>query len=197
MRLSMKLLTLLFTSFLITGIANAESNSSNWQGYYIGGGFSNFTGHNIDSGYRYDIKESYKPSIFAGYNHALTNSLTLGTEISAKFGKNNPHEFGWEHYKYTTLIDFKLKAGYSYGNFLPYITAGYAYGRLCQDCNDNENLKKYAVNGYLTGAGIDYQINKNWNTGLEFLSRKFNDLYQGNSEKGTLNSLSAKVFYKF
>lgn len=192
-----KLTSLLLITFFISTTAYAQSNTSNWAGYYIGGSLSNFTGHNTDSSERYDIKESYKPTIFAGYNHDLSNNIILGGEISAKLGKNNPHEFGYEGYKYTTLIDFKVKAGYAYGNFLPYITAGYAYGRFCEDCFDNEDRTKYSVNGYLTGVGVDYQINKNWNAGLEFLSRKFNDLYDDNSEKGTVNNLSAKVFYKF
>ena len=192
-----KLTSLLLATFFISATAYAQSNTSNWAGYYIGGSLSNFTGHTTDTSERYDIKESYKPTIFAGYNYELSNNIILGGEISAKLGKSKPHDFGYEDYKYTTLIDFKVKAGYAYGNFLPYITAGYAYGRFCANCFDNEDRTKYSINGYLTGVGIDYQIYKNWNTGLEFLSRKFNDLSVNNSEKGTVNSLSAKIFYKF
>jgi opacity protein-like surface antigen len=187
-----KIVFLLGSSLFFTNMANAQTEQINWTGWYVGAGINNFSGHNTDRGYRYDLKEAYTPELHIGYNHELTEKLVMGAEISGKLGKDKPHEWGYESYKYTTLIDYKIKAGYKYGSFLPYATIGYSNGKFLE-----QGSRSYNISGYLLGLGIGYQINESWQTDLGMISRKFNDLYQQNSEHGTAKTLTAKISYKF
>jgi outer membrane immunogenic protein len=146
----------------------------NWTGAYIGfqGGYG-FGRSNWDS----PVGTSNKPDGFViggtlGYNHQV-GSWVLGIE----------GDVSWSDVKGSTacgaficetrnewLGTVRGRLGYAFDRFLPYITAGGAYGNIKATNTDpaatGMNKEKF---GWTAGAGLEYAFLGNWSAKLEYL----------------------------
>jgi outer membrane immunogenic protein len=76
----------------------------------------------------------------------------------------------------------KAKAGYAFGRWLPYVTAGLASSEIksrFQDFNFNGGLPvvsdKQRHGGWVIGAGLEHALTANWIVGVEYLHIDFDD----------------------
>jgi opacity protein-like surface antigen len=131
-----------------------------------------------------------------GYNYQLSNNLVVGIEIDA--AKSNigssfqwlqpPDGTGdinnWES-KLTAFGTVRARVGYAFGQWLPYVTGGWAWGRnrLSSTCPEScdppfantgsldpqttSNTRTHT--GWVVGAGLEYALNQNWSMKGEYL----------------------------
>jgi outer membrane immunogenic protein len=140
-----------------------------------------------------------------GYNHQFNNHVILGAEIDLDYADiNNRYgiagankisqvsQTGMNNLSYNDrtgvnwLGTARLRLGYDLGKFLPYITAGFAYGSvsnnsfgLQQYISSNNTVQLYAGNsvvnnssvnvGWAAGAGAEYIVADNWSVKGEYL----------------------------
>jgi outer membrane immunogenic protein len=143
-----------------------------------------------------------------GYNlQAGTSSVVLGVEV----------DLDWANIKGTTppfvaqviggtptpgctpnceianpwLATARLRLGYSFDWFLPYVTAGVAAGRLEANTAGQPLGRQSANNlGWTVGAGIEMVISGSWTAKLEFLHADLNS-FSCDKSCGMLNSFDA------
>jgi outer membrane immunogenic protein len=136
-----------------------------------------------------------------GYNKQFANNFVLGIEgdmnwanvfdrskysnssgygiSSSVFGSSYT---GSSEYSKTGLDWFgtvRGKAGYAFGNFMPYFTAGLAFGQISNVDSSTFNYGSYGSvsgssgsktsAGWAVGAGAEYKLNKNWSVKGEYL----------------------------
>lgn len=138
--------------------------------------------------------------IQAGYNFQAGQAV-FGIEADFSWtGQRDTFNFNGhtiafgEDFSYQETFAAKLKylgtvrgrLGYAYGDFLPYITGGVAWGRLSIDMNWREaqsigiNIPPFATAtfagseahtlvGWTLGAGFEYAFAKQWSTKAEYL----------------------------
>ncbi len=144
-----------------------------------------------------------------GYNHQFSNNVILGAEVDMDYadirasGSPNDKNFGASSnsgsYYFTnyfnasgrTGLDWngtaRARAGYSLGNFMPYVTAGLAYGNIStstdinslyaqgnstQSWVSNSNLSSSFGNvqfGWAAGAGAELKVADHWSVKGEYL----------------------------
>jgi outer membrane immunogenic protein len=141
---------------------------STWQGLYIGG----------HVGYQWgDVANSpFDPRGFAGglqlgYDWqfdrwvigAVTDIQLTGADDSAALGTFSERWFG------TT----RARLGYSYGNVLPYLTGGIAYGGLKLATPGSTESKTHF--GWTVGAGIEAKLTGGWSVFGEYLYMNLGD----------------------
>ena len=106
----------------------------------------------------------------------------------------------------------RFRLGYTFGNFMPYLTGGVAYGLvtdetrygyasssstyfITQPYTENLNYKLRFSAGWAAGAGAEYMVADNWSTKLEYLYTAIGDarFYGGNTTFGTFGIHQARV----
>jgi outer membrane immunogenic protein len=66
--------------------------------------------------------------------------------------------------------DARLRAGYAFGKFLPYVTAGLGYGRSEQtDLTSGSYRGRVPSESAVAGAGLEYGFDDRWTLRLEYL----------------------------
>jgi high affinity Mn2+ porin len=110
-----------------------------------------------------------------GYNRQFGNNVVLGAEIDATF-ISPPDTARFTPDPYQTTFDYFATArgriGYAVGTWLPYATAGFAWGStkinlLDADGNVLSNAQKNHI-GWTVGAGIETAVGGNWTAKLEY-----------------------------
>jgi outer membrane immunogenic protein len=123
-----------------------------------------------------------------GYNYQLANNVVVGIEADVSFANfgssftwnqdNGDDINSWES-KLTTFGTLRGRLGYALGQWLPYVTGGWAWGRhqltttcptSCSSFGDpatSSDTKTH--NGWVIGAGLEYAINQNWSVKAEYL----------------------------
>lgn len=110
-----------------------------------------------------------------GYNRQFSNNLVLGIEVDATFiGPTDTARVGNEPY-HTTFDYFATargRVGYAIGTWLPYATAGFAWGKtklnvLDTDGNIFSTDQKDHV-GWTVGVGVEAAVGSNWTAKLEY-----------------------------
>jgi outer membrane immunogenic protein len=141
-----------------------------------------------------------------GYNKQFSNNVVLGIEGDmnwanvfdrSKYSNSSGHGIsssmfgntymGSTEYSKTGLDWFgtvRGKAGYAFGNFMPYFTAGVAFGQVSNVVNSTVNYGSYGgvsgssssktSAGWAVGAGAEYKLNKNWSVKGEYLYTNLN-----------------------
>lgn len=111
----------------------------------------------------------------AGYNRQFGNKLVLGVEVDATFiSPTDTARLGNDPY-HTTFDYFATvrgRVGYAMGTWLPYATAGFAWGKtklnvLDADGNIFSTDQKDHV-GWTVGAGVETAVGGNWTAKLEY-----------------------------
>ena len=69
----------------------------------------------------------------------------------------------------TWLATFRGRVGYAFDRFLPYVTAGGAYGNIKATLSPAALTASESKFGYTFGAGLEYAFLGNWTTKIEYL----------------------------
>jgi high affinity Mn2+ porin len=111
----------------------------------------------------------------AGYNRQFSNNVVLGIEVDATFiGPTDTARLGNDTYQTTFdyLATARGRVGYAIGTWLPYATAGFAWGKTKLNVLDADggifstDQKDHV--GWTVGAGIETAVGGNWTAKLEY-----------------------------
>lgn len=196
------MMVLAVSTALISGAVQAETN---WQGGFVGvdlgvgfdlgnngelqfrraDGTDNTAAINGAFGANYAGKfeagETF--GLRAGYNFQ-SNSIVYGVILDVAYADISEEQSAFsrtpatyiERRKLDTLATLRGRLGYANEtNFLPFVTAGVAYGDVKYSWEGNspsfqgDNGKDTDGIGYVLGLGADYKFNEKVTLGLEFL----------------------------
>lgn len=111
----------------------------------------------------------------AGFNRQFRNNVVLGVELDASFtspadaAKVTPSLFNTTFDYFATA---RGRVGYAVGTWLPYATAGLAWGRTKLNLNDgNGDLIASMTRdhlGWTAGAGVEVAVGGSWTAKLEY-----------------------------
>jgi len=188
-----------------------------WQGAYVG---AQIGGAWSDTSIRFDHEYSVSPDpsgfiggLYAGYNVDVGNSVVLGIETDflwTDLSKTKTRTFDDDDVISSRLKEkwagaTRIRAGYAADRWLPYITAGVAYGKIegrVTDGDGNRYDASKTKTGWTAGAGIDYAMTDNILLRLEYRYTDFGKKtfdYGDNSlrTKFKTNDFRVGVAYKF
>ncbi len=164
----------------------------NWSGAYVGGQVGYlfesdsrlFYSDNSADGdiYGYDAEpDGFFGGVQLGYNHQFSNNFVLGAETDIVFGGMDGSalydESGVIFAQYAAEVEVKwsgstrLRAGYAFDRFLPYVTAGVAYGHfetIESDSGVNYWEGDGTLVGWTAGVGLNYALTEKWVLGAEY-----------------------------
>lgn len=158
-----------------------------WSGFYLGGqagyGWADIEAPAPDG----DVEaDGFLGGGHVGYNFALGN-VVLGIEADYDFANIEADDgFG----EIDAIARGKLKAGYAFDRFLPYLTGGIAHASA------DTALGEFDDTGYAFGAGLDYAVTDNIIVGAEYLHHNFDD-FDDSGVDFDLDTVRAKVSFKF
>jgi high affinity Mn2+ porin len=122
-----------------------------------------------------------------GYNRQLSNHVVLGVEADATFPSplDGPAQ-GLTPF-HTTLDHIgtvRGRIGYAFGPWMPYVTAGFAWGHTHININDDTGAilsePGHYQTGWTAGLGVEFAVSGNWTAKAEYgyvdLSRHMYDL---------------------
>jgi outer membrane immunogenic protein len=176
-------------SFFFAGSASAQNLEKNWQGFYFGGHgayLSSDTSYAAGSTAPSQSFEGALLGLQAGYNWQLGN-VVLGAEADVSFGniKDALRDGNFLGYsgKIDTMGTVRGRLGYSFGNVMPYLTAGYAWVSLeqgstcpaaapfgvCSITGAYSVASKETHTGFVWGGGAEWAIAKQWSLKAEVL----------------------------
>lgn len=149
-----------------------------WTGFYVGVnagyGFGNMTGRG--SGIFSDPR-GFIGGGQIGYNHQI-NQFVLGVETDLQYsGMSEKNAASKAAIPYFGTV--RARAGVAFDRFLPYVTAGYAYGGS-RVTDIGAGRKSTALHhGWVVGGGVEYAFTNN-------LTAKIEGLYVDLGEKSVL-----------
>ncbi|WP_439925959.1 carbohydrate porin [Nitrobacter sp. JJSN] len=175
--------------------APVRSAIYDWTGFYLGGHFG-YGGGNLGPGTNPLPEQGvfFPHSVTGliggfqtGYNRQFTNHVVLGVEAGASF--TSPQDGpALTPAPFHTAPDYvgtvRGRIGYAFGTWLPYLTAGFAWGHTHININDDtgsivSSLGHYHT-GWTAGAGVEFAVSGNWSAKTEYdyidLSRRMYDL---------------------
>ena len=139
-----------------------------------------------------------------GYNYQMGQFvLGLEADLQAADLSTGSNAFG-DRVKTDYFGTVRARVGVAFDRFLPYITAGWAYGNVKSSFSDlagniYSNDKSH-TGGYAVGAGLEYAVTNNIIAGVEYM-------YVDLGEKNVLNTgvkigndfsvVRARLSYKF
>ncbi len=164
----------------------------NWSGVYVGAqvGYSwgsadvNYAGE-PEGQYAWNIDpDGVVGGIYAGGNWQLANGLVIGAETELNLNDNSdtavyisnyiPTDPG--NYDMEARIDWsgstRLRLGYAIDRWMPFITAGVAYGEYEVNLYDESNGDGNLV-GWTAGGGVEYAMTDNIRLRLSYLYTDF------------------------
>lgn len=166
----------------------------NWTGVYIGGTAGYAWGHSRHCDTLAFCTNGFSVDGFVGggtlgYNWQW-NDWVLGLEadFSGADAKGDtqsvPGVFGCGagatcHTKLDWFGTVRGRVGWAFDRFLPYVTGGYAYGRLYADLGIPPATSASGTkSGWTVGAGLEYALPwDHWSVKLEYLYVDLNDLF--------------------
>lgn len=146
----------------------------NWTGFYVGGTVGYGTGTSDWDFYSVEAKP--KGMVYGatlGYNWQA-GSLVYGLEGDYNFSNMKGSvtcavAFTCET-ENTWFATFRGRIGYAFDRFMPYITAGGAYGNIKASINTVPPVSASESKlGYTFGAGLEYAFLSNWTAKVEYL----------------------------
>lgn len=142
---------------------------------------------------RSDIGEDgYAVSLFGGYNWQVAGNFVVGVEADATYADVSTsgqllydvqapgalvpgNEFGSE---LQWMASVRARAGYAFGRWMPYITAGWAFAQY-ETTSDYVSLAPYSRDDTWSagvyGVGIEYMAPANWSVRGEYRTADFGD----------------------
>lgn len=125
---------------------------------------------------------------FAGYDQEI-GDIVVGVEAAVLRGSIS--EESYPHFKFTSLVDAKVRLGFSQNDFTPFISGGASFATY-----DNNGLVVYFP-GLNYGAGLDFQVTDNVIVGLEYVQRRFTYTTIELFERSDFGTLQARVALRF
>jgi outer membrane immunogenic protein len=186
-----------------------------WTGFYVGATAGGAFGHQTLSNNPFGSLGASSAGFIgggeAGFNYQLpTSNVVLGGEtdfqgstLRSAYGTLTPPGFTG-----TTNLDWwgsaRARLGLSFGNVLPYVTGGFAYG----DVREQGTLGATAFSdsgvrtGWTAGAGVEYAITHNLTAKAEYLYTDLGSLatpVAGStaSTRATFHAVRAGLNWKF
>jgi high affinity Mn2+ porin len=111
----------------------------------------------------------------AGYNRQFTNNVVLGVETDVTFTspldapRLVPAPFNTT---FDNIATARGRVGYAVGTWMPYVTAGLAWGQTRVNLNDaggNVLSKRDLTHlGWTAGAGVEFAVGGNWTARAEY-----------------------------
>jgi len=150
----------------------------NWAGGYGGvfggGGFITPTSKNLITGSSTKFNTSgAQGGLFTGTNFIFYDHYMLGVEGSTAYTDiqgNGREPSGPARFRNYINADLRARAGYAFGNYLPFASAGLAYGRSEQiDTVTRSQLGRVNNEAIEVGAGLDYRITERVSLRGEYL----------------------------
>ena len=151
----------------------------NWSGAYGGvfggGGFITPTTRNLlGTGARTKFDTSgAQGGLFTGTNFIFRGHYMLGFEGSTAYTDINgkgAEPTGPVSFRNYINADLRARAGYAFGSYLPFVSAGLAYGRSEQiDTVTQSQLGRVNNEAIEVGAGLDYRVTERVSLRGEYL----------------------------
>lgn len=191
-----------------------------WSGYHFGvsGGYAGGSASYLSSIYGINpvtynsLGSSYGTSGFivgvqSGVNWQFANNVVVGYESDYNYmGVNSNDSGNWGGMALNSNLRWfgaeRLRLGYAFGRFLPYITGGLAYGQLHTNGVYNAGGILFPTSssnwqaGWTVGAGVEYGLFNNISVKAEYLYTNL----QGNYGSGvgynaaTLNPVAFRTY---
>lgn len=173
--------TLRRIAFLLTVIAlccasaRAEAQGAyDWTGFYLGAeggyGWGRTFSKSLDNG------STANPPMnggaggpFVGFNYQFDNRIVLGIETEASFGNiegdtDCPNKAFSCFGRVDWLGSTRVRGGYAFDKFLPYLTFGVAYGQATigqsPKGSNKESVNARTHVGWSPGAGFEYAVTR-------------------------------------
>ncbi|WP_332714623.1 outer membrane protein [Pelagibacterium mangrovi] len=147
-----------------TPIVPVVDNSSVWDGFYAGANVGYGWGE-VDGVAGFDDIEGWLGGAQLGYNMALSG-VVIGVEGDYQFSDIKDGDLGINHFG-----TVRARVGADMGGFLPYLTAGVAFGEF-EDDADNTDYDW----GWTAGAGVEAMVMDNLSVKGEYLYMNFEDI---------------------
>ncbi|MGZ4999887.1 MAG: outer membrane protein [Methylomonas sp.] len=123
--------------------------------------------------------DDVNPGLQFGYLRQLDSHWVVGGEadftypsLSKDFVATNGAAFDKFKARYDLQGSLRLRAGYAFDRFLPFITSGVSFGSMSLSYTDeaNQNYSQRTVQtGWVLGGGVEYGVLNNLSTRLEYL----------------------------
>ena len=166
------------------GAAQAQEPFT-WTGFYIGANAGYIWGEVDEPGAFPDIDpEGLFLAGRVGYDHQLDNNIVLGAFLFAPvFFADEDQSVGAIEFEAELdwAITFAARAGYAFGNVLPFVMAGYVIGEgtgTAEGAGVDFDLTE-THDGYMLGLGVDYRVSEMFSVGLSWA---YSDLSAENYE---------------
>jgi high affinity Mn2+ porin len=166
--------------------ASALTAVYDWSGFYFGGHFgygAGSLGHATDPLPKQGVFLPHSVTGLIGgyqigYDRQFSNRVVLGVEADASFPGpvDGP---ALRPAPFNTSLDFigtvRGRVGYAFGTWLPYVTAGFAWGHTQVDIHGDPltvtdimaALGHYQT-GWTAGAGVEFAVSGNWSAKGEY-----------------------------
>lgn len=189
--------TTVFAAILAAAFAAPAAAQTNWTGFHVGVNGGLATGNVAESPDFARPQASTKGGLYGlqlGYSKQFEGGVVLGVETDIqKTGISGSRTmdtcagcFGFSSSQTdTTSLEWlgttRLRLGYAAGRWLPYATAGLAYGSAKVTSRydwyatfagvggSSSNATTQGAMGYALGAGLDVALTKGWSARLEYL----------------------------
>lgn len=144
-------------------IVPVVDNSSVWDGFYAGANVGYGWGE-VDGLAGFDDIEGWLGGAQLGYNIALSG-VVLGVEGDYQFSDIKDGDIGINHFG-----TVRARVGADMGGFLPYLTAGVAFGEFDDGVDQEYDW------GWTAGAGVEAMVMDNLSVKGEYLYMNFEDI---------------------
>ena len=197
-----------------------QATADSWSGFYVGlqaGGVwgdadINEATNGNPTGYTNDLSpDGFAGGLYVGYNWLLSDNWLVGIEGDWNYlSGDNTGDFnfyngspssGWaQSVENNWDASLRLRVGKVVDRFMPYITGGIAWANVQDRLDNDTSTPQYhysedtTLRGWTMGAGIEYEINTNLKTRLQYRYSDYGDdtvrFYNGSSYA------DSKVSYK-
>ncbi|HSI40589.1 MAG TPA: outer membrane protein [Xanthobacteraceae bacterium] len=169
-----------------------------WTGFYLGAN----GGYGWGSGSAYADQLGIKQDGWfgggqLGVNYQFGNNVVLGAEADIAASDFQDSVDG-----VSSKLDYfgtvRGRLGYAFGNVLPYVTGGFAWGH--NEVSFDGLSSDKTLTGWTAGAGLEYAVTNNWTVKAEYLYMDLGDAYYdsiGANVGVTENLGKVGVNYKF
>jgi len=98
--------------------------------------------------------------------------------------------------RFDDVLTAGLRAGWSAGHWMPYVTGGYANGGFEYQAKNAAGVSfeqaQTRLNGWYIGGGLDWKVSPGWTAGVEYRHYDFGDRTTGAFSTGTGGSAFAQ-----
>ena len=149
----------------------------NWSGAYGGvfggGGFLTPKTSGLVGGAKHFDASGALGGLYTGTNFMVYDRVMLGIEGSTSYSDitgKGAEPVGTASYRNYVMADLRGRVGYAFGNYLPFLAAGVAYGRSEQIAlvSGSQSGRVKSV-GLTVGGGLDYRISERVSLRGEYL----------------------------